>query len=395
MRNRIINILKSHPIILGAFWNCMRLLLRLISILIPVQEKRVVFASFGGRKFDDSPRAIYEEMLDRNEFSDWDYVWAFVNPDQFEIPKGRKVKIDTLSFFSTILSSRVWVSNSGMDRGIGFHKKGIIKIETWHGSPIKKIGGEENKGSMLISNDTTRVDNEVIRCAQSDYDLEIFARINKVNKDCFLLSDLPRNDILAQGISEKRAYEIKRQIGITDDRKVLLYMPTYREYLVDKNMDIYFTPPLVLKKWKDILGDQYVLLMRAHYAVSRALGVKNDGFVFDVTNYPVLSDLYLISDVLISDYSSSFFDYSILDRPMICFAYDLEEYSEMRGLYFDLSEELPCKINKTEDEVIAEINTLDYSKASMRTHQFHMKYAPYAGHASEAVIEKLVERLRG
>ena len=360
MRTRIINLLKGHPKILDFFWNCMRHLLQFIGIFIPVQKKRIVFASFGGRKYDDSPRAVYEEMLGRKEFSDWDFVWVFVNPAQFEIPKGRKVKIDTWAFFKTLLSSRVWVSNSGMDRGIDIHKKGIIKVETWHGSPIKKIGGEENTGSMLVSEDKVHTDNETIRCAQSDYDLEILARINKVNKDCFLLSDLPRNDILAKGISKERELAIKTKIGISDDRKVLLYMPTYREYLVDENMDMYIKPPMDLKRWKDELGDQYILLMRAHYAVSRALDIKNDGFVFDVSNYPEVNDLYLIADVLISDYSSSFFDYSILDRPMICFAYDLEEYSEKRGLYIDLSKELPCRINKTEAEVIDEIKTLDY-----------------------------------
>ena len=177
------------------------------------------------------------------------------------------------------------------------------------------------------------------------------------------------------------------------DKKVILYMPTYREYLVDEDFKTYLAPPIDLKKWQEELKSDYVLLIRAHYAVNAALEINENGFVMDVSDYPYINDLYVVSDILISDYSSSFIDYSILNKPMLCFAYDLEEYESKRGLYMKLDEVLPCIIDRDEDSLLKHIKTLDYFKASEETKAFHNKFAPYAGHASERIVDEIVSRL--
>ena len=97
--------------------------------------------------------------------------------------------------------------------------------------------------------------------------------------------------------------------------------------------------------------------------------------------------------MMISDYSSTYFDYSILNRPMLCFAYDKNEYEENRGLYLDLEKDLPCNVCRTEDEVIAEILNLDVADAVERVESFHMKYAPYAGYASQQVVDAILSKL--
>lgn len=156
---------------------------------------------------------------------------------------------------------------------------------------------------------------------------------------------------------------------------------------------IYMAPPIDLNKWEKQLGDDYVILFRAHYAVGKALGIKDSPFLKDVSNYPHLNDLYAVADVLISDYSSCFIDYSILNRPMFCFAYDLDEYREKRGLYLDLETCLPCTVDKSEDVLLGHIKSFNYEAAAERTKKFHMQYAPYAGHASQAVVEAITKRL--
>lgn len=394
MRRIIINFLKNSPIILKLCWKLAELGLKVWSIFIPIKEKTILFASFGGRKFDDSPRALYEEILRREEFKDWTLVWAFVEPDKFEIPRGEKVKMDTPSFFKLMISSKVLISNSGMTRGIKFKRKGVIRVETWHGTPLKKIGGEENQNSLGGKKKKTsrKLDTTTIRCAQSEFDQEIFARIFNASKDTILLSDLPRNDALIQ-YSEKQILDIRRNLGIADGKKIILYTPTYREYLVNENKDTYLLMPINFEKWKKKLGKEYVLLVRAHYAVSVALSLKNDDFVMDVSTYPMLNDLYIIADMMISDYSSTFFDYSILCRPMFCYAYDLEEYEEKRGLYLNLSQTLPCSVDKTEDELIEHILSLNAKKAIHEVEKFHKIYTPYAGHSSEMVVNELVRKL--
>lgn len=393
-RDRIISFFKANPSVIRFVWRCARCLLRVWGWFVPVQQKTMVFCSFGGRKFDDSPKAIYEEVCRRNEFEGWRLIWAFVEPEKHSIPRGEKLKVDTVAFFKALLQSKVWVSNSGMDRGIGLKRKCTIRVETWHGTPLKKIGGEEHQNSLGKSPILYKGkrDGDTIRCAQSKFDQEIFARINHAEISAILLSDLPRNDSLLS-YKDDEIRSIKDRLGIPDNKKVLLYMPTYREYLVDKRGNTFIAPPISLEKWETQLGKDYILLIRAHYAVSSALNILNSNFVKDVSTYPFINDLYVVSDVLISDYSSAFFDYAILDRPMLCFAYDLDEYEQKRGLYMKLDEALPCEIDYDENSLLTHVKTLDYAKAVERTKSFHHVYAPYAGGASKAVVDKILTKL--
>lgn len=391
MRLWIINYFKRHPRLLNVFWKVARFIISLISIIVPIKDNRIIFTSFGGRKFDDSPKAIYDYLIKDSYFQGWDIVWAFAEPEKYTIPVGRKIRIDTPIFIISLLTSHVWVSNSGMDRGIEIINNKIIRVETWHGCPLKKIGGEENTGSLLI-NKPTKKDYKTIRCSQSQYDRAIFARVFNADLNSILLSDLPRNDILVKGIDGRREKDIKERIGITEEKRVLLYMPTYREYSIDNDNSVYLKPPIDLKKWRDRLGKKFVLLVRAHYAVSRDMDLVYDGFAYDVSDYPVISDLYFIADAMISDYSSSFFDYSILNRPMFCFAYDYEEYNKKRGLYLELEKNLPCPIDFSEDTLLDNIDYHFYDWKS-EVINFQKKYAPNAGNATKCVINAIKERL--
>lgn len=393
MREKIIVFLKTHPCIIRAIWRIARAVLTLI-VRISKKQNIVLFCSFGGRNFSDSPKAVYDEICSREEFKDWQLIWAFVEPDKFTIPRGEKVKVDNFSFFKLLVASKVWVSNSGMDRGVDLITDKIIRVETWHGTPLKRICGEENQNTFGTRPVEYKgpIDTSAIRCAQSEYDREIFTRIFHASKESFLIADLPRNDELFT-YTEDKLTKIREGLGVISDKKVILYTPTYREYLINEDSQNYISIPIDLDKWERMLGKEYILLIRAHYAVSAALGIRNNNFVKDVSSYHSLNDLYAISDMMISDYSSTYFDYAILDRPMLCFAYDKEEYEEKRGLYLDIEEDLPCKVCKNEDEVIAEILNMDVAAAIDATKLFHKKYAPYAGHASKEVVNNILLKL--
>jgi len=314
-----------------------------------------------------------------------------VEPKDFDIPRGRKIKIDTWAFFKALLYSKVWISNSGMDRNIGISRKQTIKIETWHGTPIKRLGIDQNSRTLGNQKRPTKRDKRTIRCAQSEYDLAIFERIFNATRESFLICDLPRNDALTRWTEEQRD-EIRNKLGIKQGKKIILYMPTYREYLID-NKGYFFKNPIDIHKWKAEIGTEYVMLFRAHYAVAEALNIVQDDFVIDVSDYPTLNDLYIVADVLISDYSSAYFDYSILERPILCFAFDYEEYRDKRGFYKDIHDMLPCKIHINESTLISEIKTMDYDEKAAETRNFHIKYTSRAGNASEQVVNALAERL--
>ena len=279
-----------------------------------------------------------------------------------------------------------------MDRGISINRKKTIKVETWHGSPLKKIGGDEHQNSMVRkprNNKIKALDADTIRCAQSDYDRDILQRLMNATQESFLMCGLPRNDILLR-YTEVDAQSIKQRLNIPVEKEVILYTPTYREYLVNDQKDTYLAPPMDLQKWEQVLGKKYVLLVRAHYAVSAALKIEDNEFVKDVSRYPILNELYYIADLMISDYSSTFFDYSILDRPMFCFAYDLEEYMEKRGLYVDLHQFLPCSIDRDEDTLLRDIQEMNKAEYASRTRAFHDMYIPHEGDANRVVVDKIM-----
>lgn len=394
IRKHLIIFLKKHSSVQSIFYACLKWLLNKAKLLIPIQKRTILFSSYCGKKFDDSPKAIYEELCRRKEFDEWVFIWVFECPEKFNITRGKKVKLDSLEYFMALLYSQIWVSNCGIDRDLNIKRKETISVETWHGTPIKRIGGEENQSSssemVLVK---SQKDKQTIRCAQSEYDREIFCRVFNADKDSILLCDLPRNDILTDKHTDDEIIQIKRKLGINNDKKIILYMPTFREYLQDENKMTYMSIPIDLKKWNEKLSEDYILLIRAHYWVKKSLGIIDDGFVIDVSEYQSVNELYLISNIMISDYSSSFVDYSILERPMLCFAYDLEEYERKRGFYLDIKKTFPCPIDRTEDELLEHIINMNEEQSVEKAKTFHMRFAPFAGNASKTIVDEIFRRI--
>lgn len=394
MRLFVINYLKQHPILLRIFWKTAEIILAFLSKIAIIKPKNMLFASYGGRKFDDSPKAIYDEICKREEFKDWNLIWAFVEPDKFDIPRGKKIKIDTLAFFKALLTSHVWISNSGMSRGINIKNDKIIKVETWHGSVLKKGCGDENQGSLGGKKEFKgEFDNKTIRCAQSELDVDVLSWLMNATKESFIKAGFPRNDALVNATDEDTLIA-KHKLGIPLNKKVILYAPTWRDYTIDNRNNVICAPPINLKKWKDKLGSKYILLFRAHYAVTAALNLKEDDFVKNVSDYPYINDLYLASDLLISDYSSAIIDYSVLEKPIYNFAYDLEEFSSKRGLYLDLYETMPCGVYLKEDELINAINNQNEVALKQSVHNFRKEHATFVkGYASKAVVDVILKKI--
>lgn len=365
----------------------------LLCHLTPINKKQIVFCSLSGRNFDDSPLAIYNEILKRHEFDSWNLVWAFKDPKSFSIPRGSCVQFGGLSYWKTLFSSKVWIGNGGIDNGIEMEPCNRIVVNTWHGSPLKKIEGEENSNAVLKEYRKKRkLNRSTIRCAQNDFDVETFARVFNCSPDCILKCGLPRNDILLN-YNEKDILRIKRKMNISNGKRIILYMPTYREYLTNESSQNYIAPPLTIKKWEKELGNDYVFLMRAHYAVQSALKNEENLFYKNVSRYAPLTDLYAIADLLITDYSSCFFDYSVLEKPVLCFAYDREEYEAKRGLYLKLEDVMPCGVFVHEDELIQKIKDMNYDVETPKMIVFKKKWMKYYGNASRNVVDAVITRL--
>ena len=384
MRKRLISAVKYNKVFLCVYKAFGNAFIAALSLFVRIKKKKILFMSFGGQKFDDSPKELYLKMKDDPYFKDYEMVWGFTAPEKYNFD-CKKVRVDTVRFYREALSSGIWINNSSVERGLNIKRKKTIEINTWHGTPLKKIGIDvnENKGTRK-----RRKKGITLYCAQSEYDRDIFARLFDESKDNFIVADLPRNDALIQ-YRDEDIERIKKKLEIPIGKKVILYAPTYREFNRDKLNSCYIKPPIDFAKWQNKIGEEYVLLFRAHYEVVKVLGVEKSNFVINVSDYPCLSDLMVVSNLLISDYSSIYFDYSVLEKPMLNFSYDYNEYSKKRGLYLDIKQELGCNVNLNEDSLIEELLSMDQQKYVGYAKKFREKFAPNAGNACETVIGKM------
>lgn len=364
------------------------LAISILRLFVRPDEKLILFVSFGGRRFDDSPKAIYDGLLLDHRFDGYNLVWAFLSPEKYVLPRGNKIKIDTIQYFVTALKARCWVTNSSITRGLSFKGKNTFYYNSWHGTALKKLGNDIHTGNESFSIKKRKKAETLIdtMSAQGQYDVDLFSRVFDIPTDVFSITGLPRNDRLAKKdlLAEK---EIRKALNIPFDKKVILYAPTFREYDRDDADSCYIAPPINIENWEKELGDSYVLLFRAHYEIIEILNIEESDFVRNVTDYPVLNDLLMIADILITDYSSICFDYSIMCRPILWFAYDYDLYCEKRGIYFDVRDYFEEQFYQSETNLLEGIKRLQYEHSSQLTKDFRDCFVTEFGSATTKVLD--------
>jgi CDP-glycerol glycerophosphotransferase len=204
----------------------------------------------------------------------------------------------------------------------------------------------------------------------------------------------PRNDILYHPNKKELIKSIKQRIGLPLDKKVILYAPTWRDDEYYESGKYKFKLKLDLMKMKELLGSEYVILLRMHYFIADKIATEGlEGFAYNLSSYDDIAELYLISDVLITDYSSVLFDYAHLRRPMLFFTYDLEKYRDtLRGFYINMEEDLPGPLLKTTDEIIYSIQNLSQIESNYKEKydEFYQRFCSWdQGNASELVVKRV------
>lgn len=392
--HKIAYLLKSSKILYTLYFFVMSGILRFFGLFIKCDDNLILFNCFGGKKYDDSPKSIYERMISDERFDSYKLVWALQNPSAMVLPgRATVIKSDSFKYFVTALRARVWITNSSMERGLSFKKKKTLCFNTWHGTAIKLMGIDISSDNQSFkSRALVRAD---IMLAQGQYDVDIFSKAFCLPSSVFRKIGLPRNDILSN-YSIADVERIKNEIGIEKGKIVLLYAPTFREFTKGDSHEVVLNIPMNLGFWQERLGEKYIVLFRAHYEVAKHMKVDDHSLFIDVSSYPNLNDLMIVSDALISDYSSIYFDYSIMHKPMYCYAYDYEEYTEKRGMYIDLNNELPCQIHRREEDVIEDILQLVESRSSNieKVKHFQEKYVTEFGTAAEKSCDLILQNLR-
>lgn len=363
---------------------------------LPKKKKLVIFESFHGKQFSDSPRAIYEYMKKHN--FQYELIWS-VDRRSIELFKNLNVtfvKRFTPKWFWLMPRAKYWVNNVRLPNWLP-KPKDTIYIQTWHGTPLKRLGIDIDEVRMP-GTDTEKYKKNFISEAKkwdylispNRYSTEIFTRAFDYNGK-MLETGYPRNDFL-YNFQKEDVEKIKKGLNLPLDKKIILYAPTWRDnqyYSVGKYR---FDIQLDLEQMRRELGQDYIILLRMHYLIAENLDLSQyEDFAYDVSNYLDIRDLYIISDMLITDYSSVFFDYANLRRPIIFYVYDLDEYrDELRGFYFNLEDEAPGPLTKTTNEVIEQINKFmeNENQFSERFDEFYNRFCHLEdGKASERVVK--------
>ena len=358
----------------------------------PVMEDVVLFESFFGKSYSDSPKYIFEKL---NQMYPGKYrcVWIIDKKTKLPYP-AKQIKRFSFAYFKYLARSKYIVFNSRQPKTF-IKRKGNVFLQTWHGTPLKKLvfDMEEVVSASPMYKKTFYIQSRSwdYLVAANAFSEEVFKRAFVFDKP-MLKFGYPRNDILHADNKEQIAADIRKRLGIPEDKKVILYAPTWRDDEYYESGKYKFDLKLDLKYMKEKLSDEYAVILRTHYFIADNIDVTGlEGFVFNLSKYDDIAELYLISDILITDYSSVFFDYANLKRPMLFFTYDLDKYRDvLRGFYIDMEKELPGPLLFTTEEIveaILDIRTVNGRYAQIYD-EFYERFCGWEdGHASENCIK--------
>lgn len=342
--------------------------------VLPLNKNKFLFISYGGRQYSCNPKYISEYLLENHH--DSELVWIFREPEKFNyLPKEIK-KVKYLSFwhFYHVITSKFCITNMGFNKFF-LIRRGQRFIQTWHGGgAYKKCGNSLNKSffEKLLEECHGKLISDFISSSKVFSD-NVIKDFNY--KGDILQIGMPRNSfLLKEKDNELIKEKLKRNIdkNYHKEKFYILYAPTWRD-----DGDSYELPDFkgILNVVKERFNKEAVILFRSHHFQEINSTKINDSSI-DVTNYPDMQELLLVSDMLVSDYSSSIWDFSLLYKPCFLYTPDLSKYETMRGFYINIKEWGfdVCLNNSSLIEAIAKFETSFYQR---RIKNMHDKFGSF------------------
>jgi len=359
--------------------------------LLPMDKNLIVFESSLGRRMNDSPKALYDELVRRGDTRT--KVWIQNGKAKVSDQHSRVVPRLSIEYFWYLARAKYWVTEQNLPHYVTRRSKGVY-LQTWHGTPLKRmlhdievIHGRDEGYLERVSQAVAQWSHLI---SPSAYATTAFASAFR-HQATVLEVGYPRNDSLLAPDRDEVARRIRRKLGVPSDKKTVLYAPTFRDDDAAGGNRFFFNPPFGIEDMAEALGTEYVLLVRLHSLIKNKLPIP-EGYedrIIDVSSYADLNELFLAGDALITDYSSLFFDYSVLRRPIVFFPYDLEKYrDELRGFYLDYDHDLPGPI-------VTELDALSGAVAKEELgltgrEEFLRQFAPHEdGQATKRVVDEI------
>jgi CDP-glycerol glycerophosphotransferase len=276
---------------------------------------------------------------------------------------------------------------------------GAVYLQTWHGTPLKRVHRDVLWAPPGVHERLQRdVDRWDVLLSPSPAATPLLRGAFRFQRE-LLEAGYPRNDVLVGPDRDAIRARVRAELGIADGTTAVLYTPTWRDDAVFAEGGKDFALDLDVDAFAERLGADHVLLLRLHYMLDGRRTAAAHDAVRDVSARPEVSELYLAADVLVTDYSSTMFDFAVTGKPIVLYAYDLDDYRDrLRGFYFDLFADPPGPVATTTHELLDALADLDRGRA---------RYAePYArfrerfchledGHATERVLERVLAGVAG
>lgn len=362
----------------------------------PLRKNQIFFSSYEGKQFSCCPKSIFEKLCNDPEFSNFKFVWELNDSNKHSLIKHSSVKFvkhNSFRYFHGILTSKFIVTNTGIAARIPL-RKSQININTWHGGgAYKRVGHAINSD---ISGDLKELN---IASAQTTYFLsssEIFTNVMidsiRLPKERFVPIGMPRNDIFfdTESCTKIRAHILKKY-NLDNDDFLILYAPTYRGAVGENSYELDLSPLYNLREALEKKnGRKAVLMIRMHYYSDSDEQNEN---AISVSDYPDMQELLAAVDMLVTDYSSSMWDFALSGKPCILYTPDLKRYDLDRGFYTSPSE-WPGILCETEKDLIEAINSFDKEKYEQKLIDYFIEMQSFdKGNATEKVLELIKKEM--
>jgi len=370
-------------------------------ICLPIKRRQVIFESFNGKDINDNPAAIYRELVKEHPAYARTAYFS-VKPREFASLRAKYPEINLVKRFTprwVVLMARAefWVLNSRLPNWWHQNRRTTV-IQTWHGTPLKKLGADIAHVA-IPGTSTAAYHHEFITAAHrwnyliapNQYSQTIFKSAFGF-KNHFLSIGYPRNDVLYT-TPQDQVLALKQRLLGSVTGPVVTYAPTWRDDMAVRPGVYRFDLPFDLAEFFTHVPAGTHLIIRPHYLVKDAIDIHGFEDRVTVLAETDIAQLYLISDLLITDYSSVMFDFANLKRPELFFAYDLAHYrDQLRGFYFDYEREIPGPLVTTAAAFYQQLDgwreTGTFAGYEERQAAFYHKFCEWEdGTASRRVVE--------
>lgn len=352
----------------------------------PILEKTIMYSSYWGKDFNDNPRALYEYIEKNHPGYQHIAVYSSLLQD-VKLPGVKPVITGTKEYWYYMARAKYFVNNVNFEGRERFKRSEQVEIQTMHGTPLKQMGFNvlQDWSSASYEQYLAKNRNWDYLTVPSDYVAEIASDAYR-HEAQVLKTGYSRNDELFIRNNESEILRIKQAMTLPVDKKILLYAPTWRKKGETK-LGIDFK-----NMYANLRDDQFVLVRAHHLSGHIDVPAEFSDKIILSDNSFTIEDYYLISDVLITDYSSVMFDYALLNKPMIFFTYDFENYVSSRGLNFDFKNDAPGPLVYTQQELNEVLKNFEEISENFdnKIKQFNKKFIQYdTGHASEGVFNEV------